>query len=330
TVTPDQTNPSITCPGAITTVECGTPIEFELPVAIDDCGIDTLFQTLGLESGMVFPEGTTAVGFTAIDFSGNASSCMFQVTVQNTLELELATINTCIGEAMGIATTMTITGGSIPYSIDWSNGTQGTYTEGLEAGMHSVTITDGGGCTLEETFSIATQPAPTIELAQVINATNGQNNGSIDINISGGVPPLSTLWFDENGNLFATGEDLSGLPPGTYYLEVSDELGCLYTLDSGPVVIENVSSVHTIASLAAFEVLPNPNKGQFQVQWAFEQQQEVTLQIQDWSGRQVFQQHYDAATKHAASIDLRHVAAGLYLVRLQVGNQFVVQKIVLE
>ena len=331
TVTPDMVNPSISCPDNITTIECGNPVDFDLPIATDDCGVDTLFQTFGMESGMVFPEGTTTVGFTAIDFSGNASSCMFEVTVENTLVLdELTTINTCIGEALGIATTTAITGGSIPYTIDWSNGTQGTFTEGLAAGMHSLTITDGGGCIIEETFEIEAQPAPTIELVEVIDATNGQNNGSIEINITGGVPPLSTLWFDETGNLFATGEDLIDIPPGTYMLEVSDDLGCLYTLASGPVVVENISGVNDILFLSNFEVVPNPSTGLFNVNWTLADQKDLNLQILDWSGRQVFQQHFEQSTAQTATIDLQTYASGVYVVRLQIGNQSAIRKIVVE
>ncbi len=47
-------------------------------------------------------------------------------------------------------------------------------------------------------------------------------NGSIDISVSGGVPPYTFLW--SNG---ATTEDVSGLSAGTYSVQVTDSGGCM-------------------------------------------------------------------------------------------------------
>ncbi len=54
---------------------------YENPVSSDNCGtIDTVIID-GPASGSVFPEGETTIIFTAIDETGNSSSCSFVVTV---------------------------------------------------------------------------------------------------------------------------------------------------------------------------------------------------------------------------------------------------------
>lgn len=62
------------CPtGAIAT--------YATPTAHDNCGVQTVNRTAGLESGSVFPIGTTTVTHVATDIYGNTASCSFTVTV---------------------------------------------------------------------------------------------------------------------------------------------------------------------------------------------------------------------------------------------------------
>ena len=52
----------------------------------------------------------------------------------------------------------------------------------------------------------------------------GYSDGSIDINTIGGIPPYSYSWSTGD-----TTEDISSLAAGTYALEITDSLGCMYT-----------------------------------------------------------------------------------------------------
>jgi hypothetical protein len=80
----DNVNPTITCPANITTNtdpgQCTAVVTFT-PTAMDNClGVTTSCTPA---SGSAFAKGTTTVTCTATDASGNTSTCMFTVTVND-------------------------------------------------------------------------------------------------------------------------------------------------------------------------------------------------------------------------------------------------------
>ncbi|MEO7176334.1 MAG: HYR domain-containing protein [Saprospiraceae bacterium] len=62
---------------------CGSFMNFSLPIAADQCGNVTVTQVdaTGLNSGDMFPIGTTTLIFRATDASGNTAECSFRVVV---------------------------------------------------------------------------------------------------------------------------------------------------------------------------------------------------------------------------------------------------------
>jgi hypothetical protein len=80
----DNELPTIVCPNNIVTTNtpglCGAIVSYNDPAVGDNCAY-TWSQTNGLESGSVFPIGTTVNQFTITDASGNTATCSFSVTV---------------------------------------------------------------------------------------------------------------------------------------------------------------------------------------------------------------------------------------------------------
>jgi gliding motility-associated-like protein len=133
----------------------------------------------------------------------------------------------CFGGADGKATTMP-TGGTYPFSFNWSTGGLGTTENNISAGAHSVTVTDAVGCNISTNFNITEPPAP---LALAITHTpvscHGGNDGTIDLTPSGGTAPYTFKWFDETlVQLAMTTEDLTNMSAQTYTVEVEDDNGC--------------------------------------------------------------------------------------------------------
>lgn len=82
----DHTPPVISCPtNRIVRTEagaCGARVDFTV-TSSDNCAGETIAQTAGLNSGVVFPVGTTTNTLTVTDGVGNTGSCSFQVVVED-------------------------------------------------------------------------------------------------------------------------------------------------------------------------------------------------------------------------------------------------------
>lgn len=115
-----------------------------------------------------------------------------------------------------------ITGGTGTLVYSWSNGASGINPENLSAGTYTLTVTDASSCTFVKTY-IVDEPNPISVTFPILNHVScaGYNDGSIEINPSGGTPAYSYSW--SNG---ATTNVISNLIAGTYNLTISDANNC--------------------------------------------------------------------------------------------------------
>jgi len=131
---------------------------------------------------------------------------------------------------------LTVSGGTSPYTFEWSNGKTTEDIMDLSAGTYDVTISDDNDNTVEYSYDVSieqtddsTETDPCQNFygqAYVTNATNG-DDGSIDLEVSGGTSPYTYSW--NNG---ATSEDIHNLSAGHYIVEVSDDNGCQFSLST--------------------------------------------------------------------------------------------------
>jgi hypothetical protein len=153
--------------------------------------------------------------------------------------------------------TLTVSGGTTPYSYQWTNGLPNSATQsGLIAGEYTVTVTDHLGVTSAYTVGIG-QPSA-IDLttdAQNVSA-HGAADGCIHMEVAGGTPDYNYHWSN-NANI----ESPCGLTAGTYYVTVTDAFGCTTT---GEKTIEQpAESVHIGGGNGVGESGSlNPNTGQ--------------------------------------------------------------------
>ncbi|KPK84294.1 MAG: hypothetical protein AMS27_10390 [Bacteroides sp. SM23_62_1] len=123
------------------------------------------------------------------------------------------------GKAMAV-----VSGGTQPYAYMWSSGGIYQLEEGLAAGIHSVTVTDARGCQEVKPVIVNNVGGPVVTINSVTGAScSNPVDGAIDISISGGTPLYSFLWSPGG----QTTADISGLSPGTYQVEVTDQAGCI-------------------------------------------------------------------------------------------------------
>ncbi|MFT5382739.1 MAG: hypothetical protein ACI81W_000128, partial [Saprospiraceae bacterium] len=200
----------------------------------------------GLAAGVYFPEVTDANG--CIQIGDNV------LITQPAAPLSISVVSTtninCNGDATG-AIDITVAGGTTPYVYDWGPGITEDLT-GLVAGTYTITVTDDNGCVLVGAPIMITEPAALTASSSATSVfCNGGADGTITLNVTGGVgaPNYTYNWnqtvpFPNQGNQ-------TGVVAGTYFVTVTDGVGC--TVVRGPIAVTQpavlaVSSAVTNAS----------------------------------------------------------------------------------
>lgn len=142
-------------------------------------------------------------------------------SLPGTLQIDPPVQLPCFGDKNGTIS-VSITGGSGPYTYAWSNGALATTTiSNLGAGTYTVSITDKNGCVGTAMDSVI-QPPPLFlpSMSQII--CNGLA-ATLTSNANGGTAPYSYLWSNAD-----TASSLTDSPNTTtaYTLETTDANGC--------------------------------------------------------------------------------------------------------
>jgi len=138
----------------------------------------------------------------------------------------------CHGETNAVLTAQ-VSGGTTPYQYAWNNNTNlnGQTLPNLGAGFYFVTITAANACPDSASIRID-QPDPLQLDSSIQNEVCRQSNGSIQLQVQGGVAPYSYVW--NNGG---SGSSINGIRAGNYTVVVRDGNNCQYI--SAVMVIQN-------------------------------------------------------------------------------------------
>lgn len=167
-------------------------------------------------------EGSFTV--TATDDNGCTDSLQIEVDEPAPLTSSMSTQDPLCNGGTG-QVSVSVSGGTSPYQYDWQGypGQNGNTLSNVGTGQYVVEITDENGCSINDTAQIQ-EPAPlTIDTLEVIEPVcNGDENGSITVEVDGGTDPYSYDW----GSLNSDDHHASGVGAGNYQLEVTDSNGC--------------------------------------------------------------------------------------------------------
>lgn len=127
----------------------------------------------------------------------------------------------CFGDSNGLAEVMAM-GGTPGYSYVWSgSASTSTIANDLNAGPHSVTVTDARGCAADANFVID-EPLQIGASVTPFNAhCESSNDGGASVVVSNGTPSYSYAWDGTAG-----GNSINTLAAGQHTLIVTDVNGC--------------------------------------------------------------------------------------------------------
>ena len=210
-----------------------------------------------------------AAGLYSVTVSDNTTSCVVSgsadVQPVNAPSLTANVANTTCGQNNGIID-ITISGGTEPFTINWSNSVSTQDQINLAAGNYTLTVTDASGCSVDSVFNILPSNIPSSAIIVIQPICNGPL-GEIYPNISDLVEPVTYVW-EKDGAPFANNDSIIGLTPGQYSLLATDINGCSFSIDTvlaypnQPVVETSVTNTLCGLSTGAINIsvtggLPN-------------------------------------------------------------------------
>ncbi len=160
----------------------------------------------------------------------DVNNCPGSLTVNITqpaaaLAVSTSSVSTLCGTSNGSVTAVA-SGGTSPYGYAWTPGNATTSTiSNLAAGIYSVVVTDGNGCTSNGTATVSNSNGPTVTCVVSNISCFGGTNGAAMAQVSGGTGPYTYAWTPSGG----TNATASNLSAGTYAVQVTDNTGCVGT-----------------------------------------------------------------------------------------------------
>lgn len=162
------------------------------------------------------------------------NSCMSfaSATIAEPAPITLSSVsktNVCLNECNGTAT-LNFSGGTSPYTYEWSDGQTTQTADNLCQGLYTFTVYDSNNCLFNHAMFVNIQTSPQPVITTIVNDVScyGYNDGSIDLSVSGGTAPFTYLW--SNGQ---STEDLFNIHAGSYFVTITDANQCTTTANVG-------------------------------------------------------------------------------------------------
>ena len=128
---------------------------------------------------------------------------------------------------------LSVSGGTEPYFVDWSDGQDDTIAVNLAVGQYQVVVTDANNCPSPAgNFTVGQLPEIMFDLTGSGLLCYGNNSGSADaVNLTGGTGVYEHFDWYLDGQLYDTSQSLTQAQSGKYILKVTDDYGC-HSFDS--------------------------------------------------------------------------------------------------
>ncbi|MCX6303918.1 MAG: T9SS type A sorting domain-containing protein [Bacteroidetes bacterium] len=301
--------------------------------------------TSTLQNPLVWPTVTTQYNVTVGDGSGtvqgNATVTVSALPLSATASATPSTV--CAGQ--NVQLNVVPAGGSGTYTYSWTSVPAGFTSsiqnpvvtpaastqyiahvgDGTASAEASTSVTVNQPATAaagnDTTFAFATIQVPLNGIASgysgVLWTTSGTGTFSAASSLTGNYLPSATDKTGGNVTLTLTASPLSPCSATATDTRV-------ITFD-GPIGIADGQTIQ-----AAMVLSPNPTTGLFRLRVSGLDNMQAVVTISDITGRKIFQNDLNASVNRSDQYDLSGYPKGIYLVKIQAGNQSLVRKLVVE
>ena len=168
----------------------------------------------------------------ATDANGCADTLQFSVQLPQTIQTTATTIPGCPGDG-GATAILRLTGGTAPFTVDWSNGFDGDTLRDLKAGTYTATVQDAQGCT---TTAVVEVKSPTLFSIGLSNDTTIAAGGKATLTVTSPLTGLNATW--SGGGQSFNGNTIAVEPKDTTVYTVVATLNNCRIVDSVQVNVE--------------------------------------------------------------------------------------------
>ncbi|MDX2245895.1 MAG: gliding motility-associated C-terminal domain-containing protein [Bacteroidia bacterium] len=180
----------------------------------------------------------------------------------------------CFGGADGSAQ-VSVSGGTAGYAYLWSNGTTNSQLSGVSAGSYGVVVRDRNGCETAANGIIHEPDQIEVVAVETVSAFCLQANGSVLVDVSGGIPAYTYQWQTSPPQEGPLATDLWGNQ--SYTVLVTDAKGCSESFsvtipDEPPAIADFVADIPADKPLLLSQGrVQFTNQSQFAVayEWSF-------------------------------------------------------------
>jgi len=246
----------------------------------------------------------------------DATGCIVEtssVIVSEPNEINTATTQeqpTCNGYSNGSITANGTGGtGSLVYSLNGSSFSTSNTFSNLNAGTYTITTRDASGCLDTLDNIVLGEPNVLSFSTQEQVPNNGQSNGIIEVNGTGGTRPYT---YKMNSGTPSSDSVFSNLSAGVYIFEITDANNCTYS-NTVNLTSSNIGEVKQNKWLS---IAPNPTSGAFTV--IYTGMENAAFELYSVTGTQIKTGEF--LPQETQQFDLRTFANGSYILKVAQEN----------
>lgn len=278
-------------------------------------------STVSAGTGNNFSVPATSVPGTITMYATNTNSCSVspQITITATVHpLPAISVSGANAICKGASVILTASGAS---TYSWSNGiANGVAFSPAATTTYNVSGTNSFGCTNTAVHTVSVNPLPQINIIPSSSVLCIGNQATLTA--------LGAATYTWNVNLNSPSIVVAPLATAVYSVSGKDQNGCVNSATVS-VIVQNCvdTGIEQVKTATDTSIYPNPNTGEFKI--AFSHLNEnCRVEIYNPLGQLVYQAKLQ---EKVASVALKHLAKGIYTVKLYQDAQLLRQdKVVVE